>query len=217
MAEHTWARLGAEGETVTVPPDSTVRYGATPAERYIERVMSGPVFIHNSTFTDPEENVLKALWLRVEATDAPPAPSPPPSPEPSMPIVYPSLPPLPEYPASGTDAQKDQWLRLAALHTSRASAQGAEAVAAANDALAAVHRDLLTEQQASRTFLAQQAQVYAEQAQRSEALSAALNSAIEALTARIGTAGGSAPGSGGLTLDDVAIVQGIASAVKPAG
>lgn len=202
MPEHAWSRIGGEGETVTVPPDSTVRYGATPAARYVERVVSGQVFIHNQTFTDPEVGVPKALWLRSDAAEAPtPIPSPPPSPEPNMPIVLPTIPDAGAYPATGTDAQKDQWLRLAALHMSAANVR-------ANEALADVHRQLL-EQQGSfngslGTFVENVGAVWDR-----------LDASIARLAAAVEASPGGAPGSGdGVTAEDAAIVGQILQASR---
>lgn len=55
-----WDQIGKEGDTVTVPADTTVRYGANGL--FIERVCSGAVIVSNKTFgMDPAPNVPKIL------------------------------------------------------------------------------------------------------------------------------------------------------------
>ena len=89
----SWLKLADEGGSADVAPDSTVRYGASPDERFIERVVSGRVVASNGFFGgDPAPNTRKGLWLLQQ--DQPPAPEPPapPTPEPAPPPD--GLPPL---------------------------------------------------------------------------------------------------------------------------
>ena len=64
QSQQTWARIASEGQTVEVPADSTVRYGAAFDDRYIERVVSGSVTASNAFFgSDPARGTPKGLWL----------------------------------------------------------------------------------------------------------------------------------------------------------
>jgi hypothetical protein len=117
-----------------------------------------------------------------------------------MPIAFPTLPPLPpEFPAAGTDAQRDQWLRLCALHATKASVQASEASAEANGKLAATHTQMLAAQVAHTEMLRVEAE-------RNATQSDAWTSAINGLTARLGslTVGGGTGGStDGITDKDI--------------
>jgi hypothetical protein len=85
----TWNLLGNEGDRVTVPDGSTVRYGESVDGRHVERVLSGAFTISNGTFGgDPAPNVRKSAWLPVSAqAPQPPAPQPPEAAPPSMPTL----------------------------------------------------------------------------------------------------------------------------------
>lgn len=81
-----WVKLADEGQTVTVPPNSHVRYGA--GDNWAERVMAGTFRADNSTFGDPIYGVSKrielyksgdlvvgALCVEMPESDAPPTQS----------------------------------------------------------------------------------------------------------------------------------------------
>ena len=56
----TWQRLGGEWDTVTVPAETTVRYGANGV--YVQKVVSGTFRATNEFFGgDPVPGVLKAV------------------------------------------------------------------------------------------------------------------------------------------------------------
>jgi hypothetical protein len=70
----TWTSMGIEPQTVTIPPNSTVRYGVTPFDRYIESKASGALTLGSTTFgRDPAPGAYKRLFLQGSA----PAVSPP--------------------------------------------------------------------------------------------------------------------------------------------
>lgn len=52
-----WKFLGNEGQTVTVPANSRVRYGVEG--KYVEKIVSGTITISNATFTDPATGAIK--------------------------------------------------------------------------------------------------------------------------------------------------------------
>ena len=83
-----WERIASEGQTVEVPAESTVRYGASFDDRYIERAVSGLVTASNAFFgSDPARGTPKGLWLMQVAPVEPPAPTPAPQPvPPTMPV-----------------------------------------------------------------------------------------------------------------------------------
>jgi hypothetical protein len=128
----TWIKLADEGQTVTVAPDTLVRYGVSSTENYIERVMSGTFAADNSTFGDPMRGVEKSLWgLAAPQGELPdpqpgPAPSPPPAnpSEPSM-LTTIVIPPHPG-PAPAADATWQVWdiyVRRLGLHVQALQAQ----------------------------------------------------------------------------------------------
>jgi hypothetical protein len=124
LSEPTWTKVAEQGETVELPADSTVRYGVSPTDRYVERVVSGPVPATNVTFGDPAPTFDKWLWLRV-AADEPPVPTPPSSPpEPPMPGTI-TIPPHPgDEPAASADWQTwDVYLRRLSAHLHAQQAQ----------------------------------------------------------------------------------------------
>ena len=49
----SWDRIATEGQTVSVAAGTAVRYGVSAADRFVERVVSGPVTANNATFGDP--------------------------------------------------------------------------------------------------------------------------------------------------------------------
>jgi len=65
-AAGTWTKLGNEHETVTVPPNTTVRYGADGV--YVIRVMSGTFVADNTTFGDPIFGVFKEIDEFIDST-----------------------------------------------------------------------------------------------------------------------------------------------------
>lgn len=84
LPQGTWRAIADEGQSVEVPANSTVRYGQSPALRFVERVVSGRVTASNGFFGgDPAPNSRKGLWLL--ETAPPPVPMPAPSPAPSGP------------------------------------------------------------------------------------------------------------------------------------
>ena len=61
-----WIQIAKEGATVTVPPNTTVRYGADT--RWVTKVLSGSVMANNATFGDPAFNAVKVLQQLVVDT-----------------------------------------------------------------------------------------------------------------------------------------------------
>jgi hypothetical protein len=76
--KQTWVQIAKEGETVTVPAGTTVRYGAD--SRWITKIASGAVTANNDTFgKDPAFNTAKVLQKLVIDTPVvtPPVVTPP--------------------------------------------------------------------------------------------------------------------------------------------
>lgn len=117
-----------------------------------------------------------------------------------MPIAVPNLPEIGTYPATGTDAQKDQWLRLAAMHVSVANTRATEAVAESNNKLAVTHAEFNALQAASQEYLRDESDRNAEQNTALVGAITALGGIVSALTERLGslTVGGV---GGGATLE----------------
>lgn len=81
MQGTTWERIASEGQTVEVPAESTVRYGASFDDRYIERAVTGLVTASNAFFgSDPARGTAKGLWLLVVVAADPSAPPTMPTP-----------------------------------------------------------------------------------------------------------------------------------------
>lgn len=124
MSDYTWTKAANQGQTVTLPAGSVVRYGVSPTDRYVERTVEGAVLAANSTFGDPAPTFDKWLWLRGAAV-TPPVPTPPPSPpEPPMPGTI-TIPPHPgAEPAATADYQTwDVYLRRLSAHLNAQQAQ----------------------------------------------------------------------------------------------
>lgn len=113
-----------------------------------------------------------------------------------MPVPPMALPPLPAYPAQGTDVQRSDWLRLADLY-----------------------------QREAQRLTCWQARPAASMGPTVEAVLAAWaahDAALDRLTAVLGalqlptSIGGGGGGDEGLTMKDVAVVKGVAEALKGA-
>ncbi len=130
----TWNQIASEGQTTTVAPGATVRYGASPTAEFIERTFpaGGNVTASNAFFgSDPARGKAKFLFLLVPAVE--PAPAPTPAPQPADPTAYAYAGPLPPVPAASS-TNWDAWsvylrvenlreasARLAALNADRVS------------------------------------------------------------------------------------------------
>jgi len=58
-----WVRIGGENESISVPPNTRVRYGA--GEMWVYRTMSGVFSASNATFGDPIVGTAKAVFAQV--------------------------------------------------------------------------------------------------------------------------------------------------------
>jgi hypothetical protein len=198
---YTWTKIADQGQVATVLPDSTVRYGVSPTDRYVERVVSGEVAATNEVLGDPAPTFDKWLFLRGEAIEPEPTPAPPPQDIPTMSATLPNLPPLPAYPADGTDVQRSQWLTLAGLHTSAVGIEVQDRIATAQS-----------------TIATQNAEFYAAIPGVADTLAGALDRFAEAISAleaaiRSAPAGGSAPADG-ITENDIGQFGRIVQAAK---
>jgi hypothetical protein len=206
MAEYAWVKIANQGETVFLSAGAVVRYGVSPTDRYVERTMTaeGQVSATNETFGDPAPTFDKWLFERGALLDPPPpgpTPAPPPQDVPTMPATLPNLPPLPAYPADGTDLQRSQWLTLAGLHTSAVGIEVQDRIATAQS-----------------TIATQNAEFYAAIPGVADILAGALDRFAEAISAleaaiRSAPAGGSAPADG-ITENDIGQFGRIVQAAK---
>lgn len=75
-----WTRVAVEGQSFTVPDNTTVRYGAGTS--FVQRVLSGQQICSNSTFgSDPAREIVKACDSLAGGSTTPPV-DPPPTGEP---------------------------------------------------------------------------------------------------------------------------------------
>lgn len=61
VKQSEWKHLGKENDTVSVPPNSRVRYGID--NQWVEKIMSGTFMVCNNIFGDPAYGIGKCIQI----------------------------------------------------------------------------------------------------------------------------------------------------------